>query len=90
MTEALITKAVRAQTGTELLVPAVCRHEKWSRRNEIKMALLSNANTPLARVLQFAGELPVQALKDVLRLSRLSPNVKSYLRTALAKRAGLK
>jgi len=90
MTEALIVKAVRAQTGTELLAPAVCRHEKWSRRNEIKMALLGNADTPFARVLQFAQELPVNLLKDVLRNSRLSPNVKNYLRTAVAKRLGSK
>lgn len=81
MTEALLVKALHAEQGTELLVPAVCHHEKWSLRNEVKMALLANENTPLARALQFANELPVKDLKEILLNSRLSPNVKSYLQT---------
>ena len=52
----------------------------------IKMALLANENTPLARVLQIAGELPVKALKETLANSRLSANVKSYLHAAIAER----
>src|SRR5947207_6121151 len=79
MTDALVVKALKLQEVTELLVAAVCRHEKWSRRNEIKIVLLSNEYTPFARVLQFAEELPVRAIKDVLHISRLSPNVKNYL-----------
>ncbi|HEV2987524.1 MAG TPA: hypothetical protein VG759_03725 [Candidatus Angelobacter sp.] len=86
MTEAHIAKAVRAEEGTELLVAALCRHEKWSRRTDIKMALLANENTPLARVLQFANELPVELLKEVLLNSRLSDNVKNYLRSAIEER----
>ena len=79
MTEALLAKALQSEKETELLVPAVCHHEKWSLRNEIKMALLSNENTPLARALQFANELPVSVLKEILLNSRLSSNVKNYL-----------
>jgi hypothetical protein len=86
MTETLIVKALRSEEGTELLVAAVCRHEKWSRRNEIKMALLGNENTPFARVLQFASELPVKVLKEVLLNSRLSANVKSYLHSVVEQR----
>ncbi len=86
MTEALILKALKTAEETELLVAAVCRHEKWSRRNEIKMELLSNENTPFARVLQFAGELPVRAIKDVLHTSRLSSNVKNYLQSLVEQR----
>ena len=86
MTEALIVKALRAEQETELLVAAVCHHEKWSRRNDIKMALLANENTPFARVLQFANELPVKTLKEVLVSSRLSANVKAYLRSVVESR----
>src|SRR5205807_8707431 len=46
MTDALIVKALRAEQGRQFLVTAVCHHEKWSRRNDIKMALLANENTP--------------------------------------------
>jgi hypothetical protein len=86
MTEALIVRALRGEQGTERLAPAVCHHEKWSRRNDIKMALLANGNTPFARVLQFANELPVKTLKEVLVNSRLSANVKAYLHSVVEER----
>ncbi len=81
-------KALRAGERTELLVTALCHHEKWARRNDIKMALLANENTPFARVLQFAHELPVKILKEVLVNSRLSANVKSYLHSVIEERRG--
>ncbi len=86
MTEAHIVNALRAEEGTELLVAVLCRHEKWSRRNDIKTTLLANENTPLARVLQFANELPVKVLKEVLVNSRLSENVKNSLLAAIEER----
>lgn len=88
MTEPLIVKALRSQEPTEHLAPAICRHEKWSQRQDVKMALLSNQNTPFARVLQIADELSARALKEVLANSRLSPNVKNYLRSLIEKRSG--
>lgn len=86
MTEILIVKALRVDTGTELLAPALCRHQKWCLRNDIKIALLGNENTPFARVLQFANELPVRALREILHKSRLSANVKDYLHSLIAQR----
>jgi len=88
MTEVLVVNALRSGEATEMMVSAVCHHEKWSRRNEIKIALLSNEKTPLAKITQFAGELPVRALKDILRNSRLSENVKEYLETVVEERTG--
>jgi hypothetical protein len=87
MTEVLIVRALRMEDKTELLAPAVCRHEKWSLRNEIKAALLANENTPFARVLQFAKELPPRVIREVLQISRLTPNVKNYLNTLLEQSA---
>lgn len=86
MTEALIVNVLRAKDVTEPLIAAVCHHEKWNRRNEIKMALLASEYTPFAKVLQFAGELPVRVLKEVLHTSRLKDNVKNYLRSVIAER----
>jgi hypothetical protein len=84
MTEGLIINALRSTGVTEQLVSAVCHHEKWSRRNEIKMVLLGNEYTPFAKVLQFASELPVKVLKEVLHTSRLRENVKKYLQSLIA------
>jgi hypothetical protein len=87
MTEAWIVKALKAGTGTELLAPAVCRHQKWSYRNDIKAALIGNQHTPCARTVQFASELPLNNLRDLLRNARLSTNAKGCVRAALEKRA---
>jgi hypothetical protein len=86
MTEALVVRAIRSEDASEILVSAVCHHEKWSRRNDIKMALLGNEKTPLAKVLQFANELPVRMLKEVLHTARLSENVKNYLQAVVEER----
>jgi hypothetical protein len=87
MTEVWIVKALKAESGTERLAPAVSRHEKWSFRNEVKAALLGNKHTPASRMIQIAGELPVNLIKDVLRNGRLSPQAKNSLTAVLEKRA---
>lgn len=87
MTEILIVNALRSAEATEILVLAVCHHEKWSRRNEIKTVLLSNEKTPLAKIAQFAGELPLRTLKDVLHSVRLNDNVKNYLHSVVEQRS---
>jgi hypothetical protein len=86
MTEVWIVKALKAETGTELLAPAVSRHQKWSFRNEVKAALLGNRHTPASRMIQLAGELPVNLIKDVLRNGRLSAQARNSLTAVLEKR----
>ena len=79
MTEIFIVKALKTDHGTELLAPAVSRHQKWSYRNDVKAALLGNKHTPSARLIHLAGELPVNLIKDVLRNGRLSAQAKNSL-----------
>jgi hypothetical protein len=86
MTEAWIVRALKVETGTELLAPAVSRHQKWSYRNEVKAALLGNKHTPSARLIQLAAELPINLVKDVLRNGRLSPQARNALIAVLEKR----
>lgn len=86
MTELLIVKALKVETRTERLAPAVSRHQKWSFRNDVKAALLGNKNTPTARMIQLAAELPVNLIKDVLRNEKLSPQAKNSLLAVLEKR----
>jgi len=87
MTEVWIVKALKAEAGTERLAPAVSRHRKWSFRNEVKAALLGNKHTPASRMIQLAGELPVNLIKDVLRNGRLSAQARNSLTAVLEKRA---
>ncbi len=86
MTEIFIVRALKAEHGTELLAPAVSRHQKWSYRNDVKAALLGNKNTPSGRLIHLAAELPVNLIKDVLRSGRLSSHSKNSLLAVLEKR----
>ena len=83
LTEAAIVKAVQAPGSAPALVETVCHHEKWSVRHEIRVALLRNPHTPLARALEFARQLSPPLLRDVLHTSRLPEKTKAYLRTAV-------
>jgi hypothetical protein len=86
MTEVSIVKALKARHGTELLAPAVSRHQKWSYRNDVKAALLGNKDTPSGRLIHLAAELPINLIKDVLRNGKLSAQAKNSLLTVLEKR----
>jgi hypothetical protein len=86
LTEAAIVKALQRATSSAAFVEAVCRHPKWSLRHEIRIALLRNASTPMARALEFARHLPPPILRDVLHASHLPERVKEYLRKELQKR----
>jgi hypothetical protein len=86
MTELFIVRALKAEHGTELLAPAVSRHQKWSYRNDVKAALLGNKSTPAARLIQLAGELPINLIKEVLRNGRLNSQARNSLLAVLEKR----
>lgn len=86
LTEAVIVKALQRATPSVTFVQAVCRHPKWSLRHEIRVALLRNAHTPMARALEFARHVPPPILRDVLHVSKLPEKVKEYLRKELQRR----
>jgi len=86
MTELSIVKALKAGRSTELLAPAVSRHQKWSYRNDVKAALLGNKDTPSARLIHLAAELPINLIKDILRNGKLSAQAKNSLLAVLEKR----
>jgi hypothetical protein len=86
LTEAAIVKALQRPGATPAFVEAVCHHAKWSLRHEIRVALLRNAHTPLARAIEFARRLPPPTLRDILHTSRLPEKIKAYLRKELKSR----
>jgi hypothetical protein len=86
ITEAALIKALQRPQATVAFVEAVCRHAKWSIRPEIRLALLRNAHTPLARAIDFARHLSPAQLRDILHASKLPEKIKEYLRRELKNR----
>jgi len=86
LSEAAIVKALLRANATPAFVKAVCHHAKWSLRVEVRMALLRNEFTPLARALEFARRLSPAQLRDILHASRLPEKIKAYLRNGLEDR----
>jgi hypothetical protein len=86
LTEAAVVKTLQRSNSSAALVATVCRHPKWSPRPEIRMALLRNEKTPLARVREFAGTLPPSQLRDILHSSRLPKNTRLCLEKELKTR----
>jgi hypothetical protein len=83
LTEAAIVKALQALGSSPAFVEAVCHDPKWSVRHEIRVALLRNPHTPLARAIEFARRMPAPLLRDVLHTSRLPEKTRAYLRTTV-------
>lgn len=84
LTEAGVVKAVLRSDAPAALIHAVCQHSKWSLRREVRMALLRNQHTPMARALEFARLLPAPLVREILHGSRLPSNVKEHLLKAIA------
>ena len=79
LTEALVIQSVLRAGASAALVHAVARHEKWSRRKEIRAALLRTEHLSLARALEFGRETPAGLLQELLASSRLPAKIKDQL-----------
>jgi hypothetical protein len=87
LTEAAVVKALKPSGSQTAFVEAVCRHAKWSVRREVRIALLRNEKTPLARALEYAQSLPPPMVRQVLQNSRLPQRLKACLGRQLEQRS---
>jgi hypothetical protein len=90
LTEALIVRALMRPGAPAALVEAVCHHAQWSLRREVRVTLLRNEKTPMARAVEIARRMPPAQVREILQSSRLPGNVKAYLLTDLEKRIAAK
>ena len=86
MTEMYVVKALMKEGSPQQLIDAVCHHAKWNLRREVQAALLRNEKTPMARAVALAQGMSSMALREILRTSRLSRNIKTYLERMLEER----
>ncbi len=80
LTEVSLVRALQKPGAGAAFVVAVSHHAKWSPRPEVRVALLRNAHTPLARAIEFARRVPPTQLRDILHTSRLPEEIKRSLR----------
>ncbi len=71
LTESAVINALMRRDAPAAFVSAVCHHSKWSPRREIRIALLRNEKTPLARALEFARSLPPALVRGILQDTRV-------------------
>lgn len=86
LTESAIVRAITRPHGSAAFVEAVCHHPQWSLRREVRVALLRNEKTPMARAVEFARALPPAFVREILQGSRLPAHVREYLLAELLKR----
>lgn len=79
LTEVAVCKALMRPNASAAFVETVCLHPKWSLRREIRIALLRNAHTPPDHAREIARPLRPSLLRDILRSSRLSEQIKACL-----------
>jgi hypothetical protein len=79
LTEAGIVQALMRHDGPAAMVEAISHHARWSLRREVRVALLRNEKTPMARAVEFARSLPAAQVREILQGSRLPANVKNLV-----------
>lgn len=79
LTETLVISSVLRPLAGAALVSAVARHPKWSKRKEIRAALLRTEHLSLAGALAFGREIPAPLLSEILVNSRLPIQIKNQL-----------
>jgi hypothetical protein len=87
LTEAAVIKVLMRQNVTAKFVELVCHHPKWSMRREVRIALLQNEKTSLARALEFARSLPASLIPEILEASRLPTHIKAHLLREMAEQS---
>jgi hypothetical protein len=89
LTEPVVIKVLMRQDVSARLVELVCHHAKWSVRSEVRIALLRNEKTPLARALEFARSFPASLVREILQTSQLPAHIKVHLLQDAKERSGL-
>ena len=86
LTEGHLLK-VLAREGLPLaVVEQLAQHQRWSQHYYLRLALIRNPLTPLARVLAFLPDLAVTDLRDICLDHRMPQPVRKYIEAHCAAR----
>jgi hypothetical protein len=86
LNEAQITRVLARQDLSARVVNAIARHPKWSNSPHVRIALLRHPLTPLARIMAFLPDIPLADLRDIMHLTTVRPDLRTYLAHEVARR----
>lgn len=86
MTESQILKVLARDDLATGVAAAIAGHRRWSRLPNVRMALVRQPGTPLARVLAFLPDIPVGDLEVLAGARSLSPSLRQYITAEVALR----
>ncbi len=86
LTEAQLLKILAREELPAEVPAAIAQHRRWSVQYNVRVALVRNPLTPLARVLSFLPDLTLRDLTDLCAMARVSPNLRQYLQHEIAVR----
>lgn len=87
LTESQVLKVLSREDVPPHVVTALARHRKWSCLYNVRMALVRQPLTPLARVLSFLPDLTLRDLDELSAAKSLSPSLRQYIRHEVATRS---
>lgn len=88
LTEALVLKALSADTIAPIVVETIARNEKWSRRYALRLRLVRHSMTPFHVILGWLPSLAAGDLREVCQDRRMPDSVRRYLLGYCAERLG--
>jgi hypothetical protein len=87
LNEAQLTRVLSRSDLSPRVVGAIARHPKWSAYPRVRIALVRHQHTPLARVLAFLPDIALPDLRDLLQLSTVRADLRTYLAHEVARRS---
>jgi hypothetical protein len=86
LTESQVLKVLAREELPEMVPASIARHRKWSCLYNVRMALVRNPLTPLARVLAFLPDITLRDLDELSGARSLPASLKQYIRAEVALR----
>jgi hypothetical protein len=86
LTEGHLLKVLTRENLPPAAVELLAQHERWSLRYYVRLALIRNPLTPLARVLAFLPEMAVIDLREICLDHRMPGPVRKYVQAHCAVR----
>lgn len=79
LTEGQLLKVLAREDLPPAVVEQLSQHSRWARHYHLRLALIRNPVTPLARVLAFLPDMAVTDLRDICLDHRMLPQVRRYI-----------